>query len=120
MPSEPDAIYPAVPCMAPLTGAPIVCGGGSARLDVFARGAHGQLLHKWWDGKNWSDFASLGFASSGVGTAHVAFSGVSLACAWGKFQLDLFARGADGKLYGLIWKGHGGVLGRDAGNAGQD
>src|SRR5712691_11873423 len=59
-PHEPDRIYPAVPCPVPLAGAPIACGGGASRVDVFARGQRGDLLHKWWDGKNWSGFESLG------------------------------------------------------------
>jgi len=103
--TEPDPVYPAVDFPVPLASAPVACSGGSTRLDVFARGQYGELLHKWWDGKNWSRFESLGHPRSDPEGAPTAFTGVSLACVWGKFQLDVFARAADGKLYNAWWNG---------------
>lgn len=103
--TDPDPIYPAVDFPVPLASAPVACSGGSKRLDVFARGQRGDLLHKWWDGKNWSSFQSIGHPRSGPDGAPMAFTGVSLACVWTKYQLDVFARGADGKLYNASWNG---------------
>ena len=110
IPSEPDPIYPIVPITMPLTSAPAVCGGGSARLDAFARGARGDLLHKWWDGKAWSGFESLGFVRPAPEAEPVPLSGVSLACAWGRFKLEIFVRGSDAKLYHASWSGSGGLV----------
>jgi hypothetical protein len=105
--TEPDSVYPAVNFSCPIASAPVACGGGSTRLDVFARGPEGDLLHKWWNGEHWSQFESRGFPNSAPDGAPIAFTGVSLACLWGQFQLDVFARGADGKLYTATWSGSG-------------
>jgi hypothetical protein len=95
---EPDSLYPAVEVPVPLSSAPVCAGGGSTRLDVFARGARGDLLHKWWNGKDWTGFESIGTPFSPEG-ALIPFSNTSIACVWERFQLDVFARAADGKLY---------------------
>ena len=58
-PEVADPSYPAISMPAPLTGPPAACSWGSNRLDAFARGPRGELLHKSWDGANWSGFASL-------------------------------------------------------------
>src|SRR4030081_2452481 len=50
--AEPDQIYTAVTVPVPLSGPPVCAGGGSTRLDVFARGQRGDLLHKWWNGQD--------------------------------------------------------------------
>ena len=104
--SEPDQIYPAAQVPAPLSGPPVCAGGGSARLDVFARGQRGDLLHKWWNGKDWTRFESVGCPASAEG-ALIPFTSASIACAWGRFQLDVFARASDGKLYAATWSGSG-------------
>jgi len=39
--------------------------------------------------------------------ALIPFTSASVACAWGKFQLDVFARASDGKLYAATWSGGG-------------
>ncbi len=110
LPEEPDPTYPAVPCQVPLSGLPVASGGGSTRLDVFARGQRGDLLHKWWDGKNWSRFESLGLPRSLKDGERIPFTGRSQTCVWGRFQLDVFARGSDGKLYGLSSNESGAML----------
>lgn len=92
-PEEEDVLYPGIPHRLPFSGAPAACGGGSTRLDVFARSPSGDLVHTWWNGKEWSSFASLGMPRA------APFIGASLACAWRRFRLDVFARAADGKLY---------------------
>ncbi len=98
-PQERDTVYPAVQRAAPIASAPVACGGGTTRLDVFVRGPRGDLLHSRWDGKEWKVFESLGGPRSPATGARILFTGASLACAWEKFRLDVFARGADGKLY---------------------
>ena len=104
--TEPDQLYPAAQVPVPLSGPPVCAGGGSTRLDVFARGQRGDLLHKWWDGKDWTAFESVGCPATAEG-ALIPFTSASLACAWGKFQLDVFARATDGKLYAATWSGFG-------------
>ncbi len=104
-PQERDSVYPAVLRAVPLSGSPAAAGGGSTRLDVVARGPGGDLLHKWWDGKIWSAFQSLGLPHPGSPPAPAPFSGASLACVWGRYRLDVFARAADGKLYNAFWDG---------------
>ncbi len=83
----------------PLSSPPAACGGGRARADVFARGPRGDLLHSFWNGRDWSAFESLGMAP-----AEVSFSGAAAACTWGKYRLDVFACAADGKLYNASWR----------------
>lgn len=96
-PEEEDVLHPGIPRRVPFSGAPVACGGGSARLDVFARGAGGDLVHRWWNGREWSPFESLGTPAA------APFTGTSLACAWRRFRLDVFARAADGNLYTRSW-----------------
>ena len=102
--AEPDQLYPVAKVPVPLSGAPVCAGGGSTRLDVFARGQRGDLLHKWWDGKTWTGFESVGCPATAEG-ARIPFTSGPIACAWGKFQLDVFARASDGKLYAATWSG---------------
>jgi len=95
---EIDPLDPALEWMTPLTGPPAVCGGGSSRADVFIRGPRGHLFHATWDGERWTAFESLG-APAAPDAAPIPFTAGPIACAWGKFQLDVFACAADGKLY---------------------
>jgi hypothetical protein len=37
-----------------LASAPAACSWGPNRIDVFARGSRGDLLHASWDGSRWS------------------------------------------------------------------
>jgi hypothetical protein len=98
MPELPDPAYPAVSVPAPLTGAPAACSWGEHRLDVFVRGERGDLLHKSWDGRQWSAFESLGMPIDDDGDA-VPFTGAVTACSSGIGALDVLARAADGRLY---------------------
>ena len=111
-PEEDNLYYPGNPRPVPLSGPLVACGGGSARLDVFARGGGGDLMHRSWDGAQWSPFESLGMPLSEAG-APVPFTATSVACVWGRFRLDVFALAADGKLYDLSW--NGAPLARSAG-----
>ncbi len=96
-PEELDPMYPTLHGLVPLSSAPVAGGGGTSRLDVFARGPAGDLLHRWWNGETWTRFESLGMP----GEPPVPLSGGSLACAWGKWRLDVLARAIDGKLYNV-------------------
>ena len=93
-----DPLDPANAFLRPLSGPPAACGGGSARADVFVRGPKGHLLHSRWDGSAWSALRSIGGPLSTSGDP-VAFTAGPIACAWGRYRLDLFATAADGKLY---------------------
>jgi len=99
-------LYPAVSVAAPLTGPPAACSWGPERMDVFARGPHGDLLHKWWDGKDWSKFESLGTPRTRDAEQRpIPFTGAVTACTWGAGRLDVFARALDGHLYHAWWDG---------------
>jgi hypothetical protein len=98
-PQEHDQTYPAVKRAVPLASAPMACGRGATRLDVFARGPRGDLLHKWWDGRTWSGFESLGMPVSAHSGARIPFTGSSMTCVWAGDRLDVFARGADGNIH---------------------
>ncbi|MDP9251242.1 MAG: hypothetical protein M3O78_07720, partial [Chloroflexota bacterium] len=37
-----------------ITSDPSACSWGPGRIDLFARGAGGELMHGWWDGGAWS------------------------------------------------------------------
>jgi hypothetical protein len=93
-----DPNYPVVKLTTPLTGPPAACSWGPRRLDVFVRGAAGQLLHRRWEGKEWSDFQSLGMPF-GADRAPLPFTGTIAACSWGVERLDVFSRALDGRLY---------------------
>jgi hypothetical protein len=97
-PEEADPALRFVEVPLPLSSAPVACGGGRTRLDVFARGPAGDLLRRIWNGTAWTRAESLGMPRSAAGEA-IPFTGPSLACAWGRWRLDVFAQAADGKLY---------------------
>ena len=91
-----------------LGSAPSVASWGSGRLDIFARGNDGSLIHKWYDGSSWHAWESLG----GNLTSSPA------AVSWASGRLDVFARGPANDLIhkwydGNAWSGWeslGGVL----------
>ncbi|HYS09818.1 MAG TPA: hypothetical protein VEP66_13785 [Myxococcales bacterium] len=97
-PDEIDPLDPALEWMTPLTSFPAACGAGSTRADVFARGPHGHLLHAFWNGERWSPLEGLGMPVS-ESSGQIEFSAGPIACAWGKFRLEVFACATDGKLY---------------------
>jgi hypothetical protein len=97
-PEEEAEAYPAVTVAAPLTGPPAACSWGRGRLDVFVRGARGQVLHKWWDGKAWSPFLSLGMPMDAQ-RRFLPSTGTLAACNGGTGRLDVFTRAVDGNLY---------------------
>jgi hypothetical protein len=106
MPEVEDALYPAVNVAAPLTGPPAACSWGPGRMDVFVRGPGGEMLHKWWDGKDWSRYESLGMpVRHGANPQGIPLTGAVAACTWGAGRLDIFARALDGNLYHARWDG---------------
>ncbi len=99
-------LYPAVNVAAPLAGPPAACSSGPERVDIFVRGPGGDLLHKWWDGKDWSTFESLGMPTTRDAESHpIPFTGAVTACTWGVDRLDVFARALDGNIYHAWWDG---------------
>ena len=100
-PQAPDPSYPAVLAPAPLTGPPAACSWGPSRLDVFARGAAGDLVHAWWDGGDWSSFESCGLPVSN--DQAVPLTGAVSACSAGEGTCDIVAGAIDGSLYHAVW-----------------
>jgi hypothetical protein len=91
---------------APLTGPPAVCSWGPARMDVFIRGSAGEMLHKYWNGRDWSGYESLGMPQrQGIPAEGIPFTGAVAASAGGPNRLDVFARALDGALYHARWDG---------------
>ena len=91
-----------------LASAPGVASWSAGRLDVFATGGDGALLHKWYDGVSWRGWESLG--------GHL--TSAPAAVSWASGRLDVFARGPANDLihkwYGASgwsgWESLGGVL----------
>jgi hypothetical protein len=98
-PDEIDPLDPALELMRPLAGPPAACGGGTTRADVFVRGPRGGLFYAIWNGERWSQLQSLGMPRSGPDSKAVPLTGGSVACAWSRYRLDVFACATDGKLY---------------------
>src|SRR5439155_449993 len=86
--------------------APAACSWGPGRIDGFARGSGGEVLHKSWDGHDWSPFVSLGMpVSMDPEPEPLASTGAIAACSWGPNRLDVFTRAVDGNLYHAWWDG---------------
>lgn len=98
-----------------LGSAPSAASWAPGRLDVFARGSNGALIHKWYDGNSWQGWESLG------GSLTSAPAAVS----WASGRLDVFARGPGNDLihkwYGAAgwsgWESLGGILSAGPGAA---
>ena len=97
-PQEEDEMYPAVTVASPLTGPPAACSWGPSRLDVFARGGRGQILHRFWNGRGWSPFTSLGMPLDAERRV-LPSTGAVTACTWGPMRLDVFTCAVDGNVY---------------------
>jgi hypothetical protein len=92
-----------------LGSSPAACGWGPDRLDVFAVGSDGDLLHTAWNGQDWSEFASLGAPAIGPARTQqqVPLSGSVAACRCGRDRIAVFLRGARGDLIVKWWDGTG-------------
>ncbi len=100
-PDVPDESYPAVAAAAPLTGPPAACSRAADRLDVFARGPCGDLVHTGWDGADWSRFESLGMPADGE--QPIPLTGTVTACSTSGRSCCVVAGAVDGRLYCLRW-----------------
>jgi hypothetical protein len=90
----------------PLSGPIAACSSGRFRISVFARGLGGEVVHKWWDGRVWSRFVSLGMPVTADSESEpLASTGAVAACTWGENRLDVFTRAVDGGLYHAWWDG---------------
>ena len=49
--------------------------------------------------RRWSQLQSLGMPSGAQGSEPVPVTGGQVACAWGKYRLDVFVCATDGRLY---------------------
>jgi len=81
----------------PITSSPAVASWGPARLDVFAAGGDGKLVHKLWDGQAWQGWETLGGTFKG-GPAAVSWGG-------GDHRIDVFVRMQNDHLGHLWWDG---------------
>jgi hypothetical protein len=82
-----------------LASGPTVSSWAANRLDVFATGGTGTLVHKWWDGQAWSSgWENLGAPPSGIVGRPAAVSS-------GLYRIDVFARGRDDQLWATAWDG---------------
>jgi hypothetical protein len=77
-----------------LAGDPAAVSWGPGRLDVFARGPNGELLHEYSDNGGWSPNGMAGPLEV-VGTG---LAGDPAVVSWGKGRLDVFARSSNGEL----------------------
>ncbi len=100
-PDVPAESSPAVTAPALLTGPPPACSRGADRLDVFARGPCGDLVHTGWDGADWSRFESLGMPADGE--QPIPLTGTVTACSTAGRSCDVVAGAVDGRLYYLTW-----------------
>lgn len=78
-----------------LASAPSLNSQDPGVLNVFARGADGQLVQRAWNGSAWSDWMALG---GGLTAAPAALSRA-------ENQVDVFVRGTDRGLYQRYWQG---------------
>lgn len=90
-----------------LASPPAVCSSRAGRLDIFAVGQEGDLLHTWRDEEGWSGFESLGKLVLAGSTAQqsVPVSGMVAACACGAAGMGVFALGPLGDLLLTWWDG---------------
>ncbi len=90
-----------------LAGPLAACSAGPDRIDLFAVGQTGDLLHTSWDGKDWGDFESLGtpVIQRGGTQQPVPLSGSLAACRCGAERIGIFIRGVQGDLMLKWWDG---------------
>jgi hypothetical protein len=77
------------------TGAAAAAWGSAGETEVFALHEDGQVWDRYWDGKSWHEWESLGGA----------FNGQPAAAARGADRIDVFAIGTDGVLRHRWWDG---------------
>jgi Common central domain of tyrosinase len=81
------------------TGSP---DGAGVRINLFVRGADGQLWERYWNGSAWSWIDT----GKGVrGSVEAIVRGNRRSVAGGDVRINLFAEGTDGKLWERYWDG---------------
>ncbi|WP_136468981.1 hypothetical protein [Flagellimonas onchidii] len=70
---------------------------GNGLINVFAKSKNGEIWNKWWDGKKWNGWQSLG----GIKPLNKHLSVVS----WGANRIDLFVLGRTGSVHHKYWNG---------------
>jgi murein DD-endopeptidase MepM/ murein hydrolase activator NlpD len=78
-----------------LGSSPAVMTGGVDFRDVFVRGRNGVPHHKFWDGKTWSAWLSLGGEIKGAPAVVCSPAGTA----------DIYVRGMDDRVYQKWWTG---------------
>jgi len=96
-----------------ITSDPDISSWEPGRLDVFARGTNGELLHRWYRNNEWSWWENLGGnIAAGSGPSSVS---------WAPGRIDVVARGTDNSV--LHWgysEGVGWALDNLGGNIASD
>jgi len=77
-----------------LGSAPAVSSWGPNRLDVFAAGADGEMMHRSFNGSKWSGWDGIGGS----------FKDHPAAVSWGPKRIDVFVCGVDAHM-GHLWRG---------------
>ena len=76
---------------------PAAVSWGPGRIDVFAVARNGDLQHRYWNGRIWVEWETLG----------EGFERTPTAVSWGEDRLDIFAVGSgSGSLYHKFWDGY--------------
>jgi glucose/arabinose dehydrogenase len=79
----------------PVASAPAAVSWGGSRVDVFARGTSGQLLHAWSTGATYTGWQDLGGQLTSAPTA----------ASLGSSTIEVLARGASDSVVRLRWDG---------------
>ncbi|HPJ29786.1 MAG TPA: beta/gamma crystallin-related protein [Methanothrix sp.] len=82
-----------------MASAPAAVSWGPNRIDVFVRGSDNALWHRYWDGKTWQPWESLGMPPSG------GLASAPAAASRGPNKIDVFIRGSDEALWHRYWNG---------------
>ncbi len=80
-----------------VSSAPAAVVRGEHGVDLFAKGMDNAIWHKWWDGRNWSDWESL----HGV---HLIL--LLVYPLWSANRLDVFATDANRAVWHKWWDGN--------------
>jgi hypothetical protein len=78
---------------------------GPGRLDIFASDQNGNMHHKFFNGTWGPGGINNNWENIGGGLGGVRLEGPPAAVSWGAGRLDLFAAGADGRMYHKFFNG---------------
>ena len=80
-----------------LSTGPSVVSWGKNRLDIFALNDDDDIVHLYWDGSQWSKWATF--------SSELSFRHPLTVTSWGENRLDVFAVELDNSLWHLYWDG---------------